>query len=119
MSAPLYDAPQVFSVIQEVGALPMEGKAMPHKKTQLAPKHEGRPPLLEAARTFFGERSGHQSLRSDLKSIVSAARLLPMEVAPPARVWRSLRVQLEKEGILSRSVNGRLEEHTRFPMFRN
>jgi hypothetical protein len=92
---------------------------MQHKKTQLAPKHEGGPPLQEAARTFYGERSGHQSFRTDLKSIVSATRLLPSEVAPPARVWRSLRVQLEKEGILSRSVKGRLDEHTRFPMFRN
>jgi hypothetical protein len=54
---------------------------MQHKKTQLAPKHEGRPPLQEAARTFFGECSGHESLRTDLKSIVSAARLLPAEVA--------------------------------------
>lgn len=77
---------------------------MPHKKAQLAPKLEGLPPLQEPARTFFGERSGHQSLRADLKSIASATRLLPAEVAPPARVWRTLRVQLEKEGILSRSV---------------
>jgi hypothetical protein len=97
----------------------MEGKTMQHKMTQVAPKHAGYPPLQEAARTSFGERSRQQSLRTDLKSIVSAARLLPSEVVPPARVWRSLRVQLEKEGILSRSVKGRLEEHTRFPMFRN
>jgi len=96
--------------------LPMERKTMQHKKTQVAAKRDGRP-QLQAARTSFGERCHRQSL--DLTSIVSAARLLPAEVALPARVWRSLRVQLEKEGILSGSLKGRLEEHTRFPMFKN
>ena len=85
------------------------------KKTQVAPKHDGRPSLEKAARN----RCGQQSLKKDLRSIVSAARLLPAEVAPPARVWRSLRAQLEKEGVLNRALKGRLEEHTRFPMFRN
>jgi len=91
---------------------------MRHKKTLLAP-HDGRPALREAVRISLGERTGRQSLAADLRSIVSAAHLLPAEVAPPARVWRSLRVQLEQEGILGRSVQGRLEEHTRFPMFKN
>ena len=104
---------------EELVDLPTEGSAMPHKKMQLAAKHEGRSSLQGLARTFFGERSGHQSFRTDLKSIVSATRLLPSEVAPLARVWWSLRVQLEKEGILECSVKGRLEDHTRFPMFRN
>jgi hypothetical protein len=89
------------------------------KKTQVASTHGGRPSLQEAVPTSFGPRRGSQSLAADLRSIVSTARLLSAEVAPPARVWRSLRAQLEKEGILSRSVTGRLEEHTRFPMFRN
>jgi hypothetical protein len=97
----------------------MEGKSMRYKKTQAAPKHDGRPPLQKAVRTCLGERRGYQSLRPDLKSIVCAAHKLPVEVAPPARVWRSLRAQLENEGILSRHVKGRLEEQTRFPMFRN
>jgi hypothetical protein len=97
----------------------MEGKTMQHKKTQVAPKHDGRPPLQEAAAIPFVARSRRQSFAADLRSIVSTARLLSAEVAPPARVWHSLRAQLEKEGILSRSATGRLEEHTRFPMFRN
>jgi hypothetical protein len=97
----------------------MEGKTMQLKKTQVAAKPIGRPPLQEATRTSFGARSGRQSFAADLRSIVSAAHKLPAEVAPPARVWRSVRAQLEKEGILSRSVKGRLEEHTRFPMFKN
>jgi hypothetical protein len=97
----------------------MERKTMQDKKTQVASKHDGRPPLQKAVETPLSERRGYQSLRPDLKGIVSAAHKLPAEVAPPARVWRSLRRQLEKEGILSRFVKGRLEEHTRFPMFRN
>ncbi len=92
---------------------------MQYKKTQVAPKHNGRPLLQKVALIPFCERHGYQSLKPDLKSIVSVAHKLPAEVSPPARVWRSLRVQLEKEGIVSRPVKGRLEEHTRFPMFRN
>ena len=92
---------------------------MQYKKTQVELKQNGRPPLLEVVRAPFSERTSRQSFVADLRSIISAAHKLPAEVAPPARVWRSLRAQLEKEGILSRSVQGRLEEHTRFPMFRN
>ncbi len=92
---------------------------MQQKKTQLAPQHDGRPPQHETTPTHFGARSGRQSFVTDLRSIISAAHKLPAEVAPPARVWSSLRAQLEKEGILSCSVKGRLEEHTRFPMCRN
>ena len=89
------------------------------KKTRVVPKHHGRPPLQDAVPIPFGARSGRQHFAADLKSIVSAAHLLPAEVAPPARVWRSLRAQLEKEGFFSCSAKGRLEEHTRFPMFKN
>jgi len=92
---------------------------MQAKKTEVAAKHDGRPPLQEPVPIPFGARSCRQSLAADLRSIVSAAHKLPAEVAPPARVWRSLRAQLEREGILSRSATGRLEEQTRFPMFRN
>ena len=92
---------------------------MQHKKKQFAPKHHGHPAVLKVAGTRLRERNNRQSLAADLRSIVSAAHFLPAEVAPPARVWRSLRVQLEKEGILSRSAKGMLEEHTRFPMFRH
>jgi hypothetical protein len=46
------------------------------------------------------KRSRRGSLVSDLRSIVSAAHKLPAEVNPPARVWRSLRAQLEKEDAL-------------------
>ncbi len=88
------------------------------KKIQVAPKQHGHRSLQKAVATTFVIHSGRASLAADLGSIVSAAHLLPAEVAPPARVWSSLRLRLEKEGILT-SVKGRLEEHTRFPMFRN
>jgi hypothetical protein len=92
---------------------------MQHKKTQITPKHDGRSPIGGVAGVRFGERSDRWCLLADLRSIVSAAHKLPAEVAPPARVWRSLRAQLEDEGILSRAVKSTLEEHTRFPMFSN
>jgi hypothetical protein len=88
------------------GALPIKEKTMEHKKTQ------------GVGARFVG-RSCRQRFAADLRSIVSAAHRLPAEVAPSARVWISLRAQPEKEGILSRLMKGRLEEHTRFPMFRN
>jgi hypothetical protein len=112
-------APQGFRAKEYSVPCRQRGKTTQHKKTPLAPQHDGRPLLQEAARISFGERRGRQSLAADLRSIVSAAHLLPAEVAPPARVWRSLRVQLEGEGILGRSIKGKLEEHTRFPMFKN
>jgi hypothetical protein len=92
---------------------------MDHKKTQVATNGHGCSPVLQGAGPRFGERSRRQSFAADLRSIVSTAHKLPAEVSPPARVWISLRAQLEKEGILSRLMKERLEEHTRFPMFRN
>jgi len=92
---------------------------MEPKKTQVAPNHDRHPQLLKVAGARFPERSRREHLGADLRSIVFAAHKLPAEVVPPARVWRSLRLQLEREGLLGRSVKGRLEEHTRFPLFRN
>jgi hypothetical protein len=92
---------------------------MHHKKTQVALNHDRHPPVLKVAGARFCERRSRENLGADLRNIVSAAHKLPAQVDPPARVWRSLRLQLEREGLLGRSVKGRLEEHTRFPMFRN
>jgi hypothetical protein len=41
-----------------------------------------------------------QSLVADLRDIVAVAHTFPAEVEPPARVWVSLRAQLENEGII-------------------
>src|SRR6266852_1853319 len=89
---------------------------MRRKKVQVALEHAGRPPLREAVGAQVRERRGCQSFVADLTSIVSAAHKLPAEVDPPARVWASLHAQLEREGILGRSVRGRLQKRTRFPM---
>lgn len=91
---------------------------MRRKKEQVALGHDDRPPLREAAGAQIRERSGCQSFVADLTSIVSAAHELPAEVDPPARVWASSHAQLEREGILGRSVRGRLQKRTRFPMFK-
>jgi hypothetical protein len=85
---------------------------MQHKKMQVALERDGRPPLPEGARAHVRERSRRQSFVADLTSIVSAAHQLAEEVDPPARVWASLRAQLEKEGILSCSVRGELTKAT-------
>ena len=79
---------------------------MRRKKVQVALDHDARPPLLEEAPGHLRKHSACQSIVADLTSIVSAAHKLPAEVDPPARVWASLRAQLEKEGILSCSVRG-------------
>src|SRR5260370_16733678 len=41
---------------------------------------------------------------ADFATIVSAANELPAEVEPPARLWISLRAQLELEGIIKTPV---------------
>jgi hypothetical protein len=74
---------------------------MQRKKTQVALEQRGSTPLPEAVRAHFRERSRCQGFVADLTSIVSAAHELPAEVDPPARVWASLRSQLEEEGIFS------------------
>src|SRR5260370_36090676 len=78
----------------------------------------GRARMPEAARAHLRERSSRQSFVEDLTSIVSTAHEPPAEVDPPARGWASLHGQLEEEGMLSRSVTGRLRKRTRFPMIR-
>ena len=91
---------------------------MQRKEVQVALDQDGLAPMPEAARAHVRERSGCQSLVADMTSIVSAAHELPAEVDPPTRVWASLRAQLERAGILGRSVRGRLQKRTRFPTLR-
>jgi hypothetical protein len=63
-------------------------------------EQEGFVPVPEAARAHLAGCSSCQSFIADLTAIVAAAHLLPAEVEPPRRVWTSLRVQLEEEGII-------------------
>jgi hypothetical protein len=70
------------------------------KEVEVVLEHEGWTPLPEAAREHVAGCAACQNLVEDLTSIVATAHLLPAEVEPPARVWTSLRDQLEEEGII-------------------
>jgi hypothetical protein len=63
-------------------------------------EREGFSPLPAAARAHVVSCLACRSFVADLTSIVAAARELPAELEPPARVWVSLRTQLESEGII-------------------
>ena len=45
-----------------------------------------------------------QCFLADLETIVSLAKTIPAEVEPPARVWVSLRAQLEAEGLVREGI---------------
>jgi hypothetical protein len=70
------------------------------KEVEVVLEREGFVPVPEAARAHLSGCSSCRNLLADLTSIVATAHLLPAEVEPPARVWTSLRVQLEEEGII-------------------
>src|SRR3984885_11542225 len=70
------------------------------KDVEVVLEQEGWTPLPEAAREHVAGCGNCQSLVEDLTEIVATAHLLPAEVEPPARVWVSLRAQLEAEGII-------------------
>jgi hypothetical protein len=91
---------------------------MQRKQVQVAVERPACPRIGDGAQAHVGERSSHR-FAADLNSIVSAAHKLPAEVAPPPRVWRSLRLQLEKEGIFSACPKKTLEGRVRTPAFRN
>ena len=70
------------------------------KDVEVVLEQEGFVPVPEAARAHLSGCSSCRNLIADLTSIVATAHLLPAEVEPPARVWTSLRMQLEEEGII-------------------
>jgi hypothetical protein len=63
-------------------------------------EQEGLAPLPEAAKAHLAECNSCQNLVADLTNIVATAHLFPAEAEPPARVWVSLRAQLEAEGLI-------------------
>jgi hypothetical protein len=67
---------------------------------ELVLEQEGLEPLPEEARAHLAECRDCRSYVADLTSLVDAAKKLPTEIAPPDRVWISLRAQLEEEGII-------------------
>ncbi|MGA2812166.1 MAG: anti-sigma factor [Candidatus Acidiferrum sp.] len=65
-------------------------------------EQEGLSPLPESAREHLARCADCQDLLADFNSISKAARELPAEVEPPARVWISLRAQLVSEGLIKK-----------------
>jgi hypothetical protein len=61
-------------------------------------------PLPEEARAHVAACVACQALVADFNAILAAAERLPAEVAPPERVWISLRAQLEAEGIIREQI---------------
>jgi hypothetical protein len=74
------------------------------KDVEFVVEQEGLAPLPEAAKAHLATCVHCQDFVSDLATIVSVANELPAEIAPPARVWVSLRAQLELEGIIKTPV---------------
>jgi hypothetical protein len=70
------------------------------KDVELVLEQEGLEPLPAEARAHLAECHECRNYIADLTSLVDAAKKLPDEVAPPGRVWISLRAQLEAEGII-------------------
>jgi hypothetical protein len=70
------------------------------KEVEVVLQQQGCLPVPEAARAHLAGCNSCRNLIADLTAIVATAHLLPAEVEPPPRVWTSLRVQLEQEGII-------------------
>jgi diguanylate cyclase (GGDEF)-like protein/PAS domain S-box-containing protein len=92
---------------------------MQQKRIQVTVGRQACPAIGEGGRAQERESGSHQRFAADLRSIVAAAHRLPAEVAPPARVWRSLRLQLEKEGVFGACLKESLEGPMQTPAFMN
>jgi len=75
------------------------------KDIELVLEQEGLEPLPEAARAHLAECVECRSYVADLTALADVANKLPAEIAPPERVWVSLRAQLEAEGIIRQPVD--------------
>ncbi len=75
-------------------------------------EQEGLASLPEPAEAHVAVCSQCQALVADLTSIVSMAKELPAEATPPARLWISLRTQLELEGIIKEPVAAPMAERS-------
>jgi len=74
------------------------------KDVEVVLEQQGCLPVPEAARAHLAGCNSCRNLIADLTAIIATAHLLPAEVEPPPRVWTSLRVQLEQEGIIRSGV---------------
>lgn len=74
------------------------------KDIEMVLDNEGLSPLPAEARDHVAGCNACRALVEDFSAILALAEELPAEVAPPARVWVSLRNQLESEGIIKTPV---------------
>lgn len=63
-------------------------------------EREGLAPLSAEAREHLAQCSACGHFVAEVSSIVAMAHELPAEVEPPARIWVSLRAELESEGLI-------------------
>jgi hypothetical protein len=63
-------------------------------------EQEGLSPLSASAQAHLASCDSCRHLVEDFSAILAVAEKLPTEVEPPARVWVSLRNQLEAEGFI-------------------
>jgi hypothetical protein len=70
------------------------------KEVEEVLEQQGLESLPEAARIHATGCLACNNLLADFAEIFAVARELPAEVAPPDRVWISLRAQLEAEGLI-------------------
>jgi len=76
-----------------------------HCKELESELESGQPGSLSAeAREHLGSCVSCQCFLADLETIVSLAKTIPAEVEPPARVWVSLRAQLQAEGLIREGI---------------
>ena len=74
------------------------------KDVEIFVEQEGLAPLSEAVNSHLAGCRECRNYIADLTSIVDVARKMPSEIAPPDRIWVSLRAQLELEGIIREPV---------------
>lgn len=70
------------------------------RELELILENEGFSPIPEEARAHVAACDSCRDLIADFAAIAGVAREIPAEIEPPARIWISLRAQLEAEGII-------------------
>jgi len=81
------------------------------KDVESVVEQEGLAPLPKEVNTHLAECRECRNYIADLTSIVDVARKMPSEIAPPDRIWISIRAQLEREGIIKEPALVPAPEH--------
>lgn len=82
------------------------------KDVEAVIEREGLAPLPAELNAHLAQCRECRNYVADLTSIVDVARKMPSEIAPPDRIWISLRTQLELEGIIKEPALVPPAEHT-------